>query len=69
MKKIIILAMCVLLLTGCGYDNEKIDGGDCLESYCDTEYDVEYIRDVCVYRGGITIRLDNNGNIIRCKKG
>ena len=61
MKKIIILIICILLLCGC----EKGTYG--LETYCDKKYGIEYIRDIGMYRGGITVRLDKNGNVIHCK--
>ena len=67
MKKIIIVLTIILLLCGCSKD-ESIDGKhQGLQTYCDEKYGVEYIRDVGVYRGGITVRLDENGNVIHCK--
>ena len=59
-KKIIILIIGVLLLCGC-------DKSSNLETYCDKKYGIEYIRDNGIYRGGITVRLDKNGNVIHCK--
>lgn len=65
-KKIIILIILILLLTGC--KSNDIDGEySDLETYCDKKYGIEYIRDNEVYRGGITLRLDENGNVIHCK--
>lgn len=60
MKKIIILVIGILLLCGC-------DKSTTLETYCDEEYGIEYIRDNRTYRGGITVRLDKSGNVIHCK--
>lgn len=60
-KKIIILVIGILLLCGCEKDTEQ------LKPYCDKKYGIEYIRDNGVYRGGITVRLDKNGNVIHCK--
>jgi len=71
MKKIIILIIMILLLCGCENDKElKIDNGNdsCFQTMCDEQYGVEYIRDTCVYMGGITVRFDENGNVIHCKK-
>lgn len=66
MKKIILLIISILLLTGCG--SKDVDGKNSdLVTYCDKKYGVEYIRDVGVYRGGITVRLDENSNVIHCK--
>lgn len=66
MKKIILLIISILLLCGCkekGVDEKYSD----LQTYCDKKYGVEYIRDIDMYRGGITVRLDENGNVIHCK--
>ena len=60
MKKILLIIP-ILLLTGCGSKNSE------LVTYCDKKYGVEYIRDAGIYRGGITVRLDENGNVIHCK--
>ncbi len=61
MKKIIILIIGILLLCGCEKDTYDF------ETYCDKKYGIEYIIDNGVYRGGITLRLDENGNVIHCK--
>ena len=66
MNKLILLIISILLICGC--DNKRVNGKySNLETYCDKEYGIEYIRDNGVYRGGITVRLDSNGNIIHCK--
>ena len=66
MKKIILLIIPILLLCGC--DEAGIDGKySSLITYCDEKYGVEYIRELNVYGGGITVRLDENGNVIHCK--
>ena len=66
MKKIILLIISVLILTGCV--NNEIDGEDSpLKTYCDKEYGIEYIRDKGYNHGGITVRLDSNGQVIHCK--
>ena len=69
MKKIILLIIPILLLCGCDDESyEEVDGKySYLETYCDKEYGVEYIRDSGIDRGGITVRLDENGNVIHCK--
>ena len=69
MRKTIILILPILLLTGCRANldgREDAEDDSCLEIYCDKKYNVEYIRDVCWRHGGITVRLDNKGNIIKC---
>ena len=71
MKKIIIFIVPILLLCGCENDKERKiddDNDSCLQTMCDSKYGIEYIRDTCLYRGGITVRLDENGNAIHCKK-
>lgn len=60
MKKIILLII-PLLLCGCNGENNPI------VTYCDEKYGVEYIREPNIYGGGITIRLDENGNVIHCE--
>lgn len=65
MKKLIILIIPILLLCGC---SEEVDGKNSpYWTYCDKEYGVEYIRYGQGYKGGITVRLDENGNVIHCK--
>lgn len=69
MKKIILLIIPILLLCGCDeepYDEVGEKYSD-LITYCDKEYGVEYIRDEGLRRGGITVRLDENGNVIHCE--
>ena len=63
MKKITLLVIIMLLLCGCTDENVPDPG---LEIYCDEQYGVEYIRDSGLYQGGITVRLDENGNVIHC---
>lgn len=66
MKRVFLLMISILLLTACG--SNDIDGEySNLETYCDKKYGIEYIRDNGYYRGGITVRLDENGNVIHCK--
>ena len=66
MKKVFLLIISILLLTGCG--SNDVDGKySTLETYCDKKYGIEYIRDIRTYGGGITVRLDENGNVIHCK--
>jgi PBP1b-binding outer membrane lipoprotein LpoB len=71
MKELIILVIITLLLTGCSQEDlegrTNVNDKSCLEIYCDKDYNVEYIRDVCWRHGGITIRLNENGNVIHCK--
>lgn len=62
----IILVIPFLLLCGC--DDKRVNGKDSvLQTYCDKGYGIEYVRDVGFNRGGITVRLDENGNVIHCK--
>ena len=66
MKKIFILIMLILLVTGC---SDEVDGKySMFWTYCDQEYDVEYIINGNSHHGGITIRLDENGNVIHCSE-
>lgn len=65
MKKIILLIIPILLLCGCS--GEVDNGSSSYWTYCDKKYGVEYIRYGMGYQGGITVRLDENGNVIHCK--
>ena len=66
MKKLFLLIIPILLLTGC--ESKDVDGENSgLVTYCDKKYGIEYIRDIGIYRGGMTVRLDENGNVIHCK--
>lgn len=70
MKKMFVLII-IIFITGCGInlESEKInDKESCLKTMCDKEYGVEYIKDRCTYHGGISVRLDENGNVIHCNK-
>lgn len=69
MRKIIILILPILLLTGCRANldgSTDVDDDKYLKVYCDEEYGIEYLRDTQYKNGGITVRLDSNGNVIRC---
>ena len=61
--KIIILTTLLVMLCGCEPD---VNSEKNLITYCDKEYGIEYIRDIGVYRGGITIRLNEKGEVIHC---
>lgn len=69
MKKILFIILVTILLCGCENSkevkNEEFKFGE-FYTYCDDEYGVEYIHYIDGYRGGITVRLDQNGNIIHC---
>ena len=62
MKKIILLIM--LLLTGCSNETIYVDDEKII-TFCDEKYGIEYI----LFRGyhGITIRLDEKGDVIHCE--
>jgi hypothetical protein len=67
-KKIILLIIPILLLCGCDAAYGEVDEKKGpLITFCDKKYGVEYIRELHVYGGGITVRLDENGNVIHCK--
>lgn len=69
MKKIILILPLIILLTGCISDGKNVDGEDsCYRSYCDEKYGIEYIERNCTYQGGITVRLDENGDVIHCSE-
>lgn len=70
MKKILLLIIPVILLTGCGAEaidieknNNKYYMQDSInfDFYIDRETCVEYIRFTGGYKGGLTIRLNADG--------
>ena len=75
MKKLILLIIPILLLCGCknikdinvdeeyNYEAQYAD----IMTYCDKKYGVEYIIFVEGNRAGISVRLDENENVIHCK--
>jgi hypothetical protein len=69
MKKLFLLIIPILLLCGCT-DLESTDINDknsCYKIICDEKYNVEYVINDCTYKGGISVRLDENGNVVHCK--
>lgn len=68
MKKLLLIMPVLFLLTGCIETRSEIVGDDdsCFKVYCDEKYGVEYIQTTCRYQAGITVRLDENGDVIRC---
>ena len=74
MKKIILLLIAIIMLCGCGRkiddieieENNNLEGNMTMMTYCDKKYNVEYIIIWGYYKAGISIRLDENGNIIHC---
>ena len=70
MKKLLTI-LTIFLLCGCVPKNTKVKeesfGRGDFYIYCDKKYGVEYIQWVYGYVGGITIRMDENGDVIRCE--
>lgn len=72
MKKILFIFVLAILLCGCELQTNDLDGqvdddNSCMVTYCDAEYGIEYLRDTCIYKGGLAVRLDKNGNVIHCE--
>lgn len=72
-KNIILLILIMFVVSGCDdiKDVEVEENGTYTSSismitYCDKKYGVEYIFFSEGHRGGITVRLDENGNVIHC---
>ncbi len=71
MKKIKIIIPIIVILLLCGCNNEvdeqaKIDSNYWV--YCDKKYGIEYIQYGLGYHGGLTVRLNENGEVIHCEK-
>ena len=69
MKKLFLLIIPILLLCGCTDLNSTNinDKNSCYKTICDKKYNIEYVINDCTYIGGISVRLDENGNVIHCK--
>ena len=77
MKKLILLVIPLLFLCGCAPKNLKdIEVNEDrnfkaqfmdIITYCDKKYGIEYLIFTAEYKGGISVRLDENGNVIHCK--
>lgn len=72
-KNIILLILIMLVVSGCKdikdteiKENESYKTIGSMITYCDKKYGVEYIFFSEGYRGGITVRLDEKGNVIHC---
>lgn len=70
MKKIILLAIAVIMLSGCGKsidENKKIryiqDEGSVYYTMIDKETCIEYIKYSCGYQGGLSVRYNADGTI------
>ena len=70
--KMIVLILMTFMLCGCKSNVNVIDKTERPYStyftYCDKEYGVEYIQFRSGYEGGLSVRLDENGNPIRCER-
>ena len=72
-KNIVLLILIMLVISGCkDIKDVKIDENKSyittgsLITFCDKKYGVEYIIYSSGHRGGITVRLDEEGNVIPC---
>ena len=66
-KKMILLIIPILLLCGCERNTNIGDKKSNYDIFCDKEYGIEYIEYFDMYRYGITVRYDKNGNLIHCE--
>ena len=72
-KNIILLILIILVVSGCDdikdtqiEENKSYKTYGLMITYCDKKYGVEYIVLSKGYGGGITVRLDEEGNVIHC---
>ena len=68
MKKIILLMILVLLLCGCSrmdYNEKRINNNEWNELYVTYDNDtcVEYIEYVGLYKGGLSVRYNQDGTL------
>ena len=72
-KNVILLILIILVVSGCDdindvevEENGTYTSNISMITYCDKKYGVEYIFFSEGNRGGITVRLDEKGNVIHC---
>ena len=72
-KNVILLILIILVVSGCDdiNDVEVEENADYefvgrMITYCDKKYNVEYIFFTNGNRAGISVRLDEKGNVIHC---
>lgn len=70
MKKILLLIQ-ILFIVGCSSNDDKqfylvrnVESN--LKIWCDTKTGIEYLMFRSVYKAGLTVYLDENGNPARC---
>lgn len=68
MKKIILIIMGVLMLTGCDFIESKdqkkyIQNSKCYYTVIDKISCVEYIQYQCGYQGGLSVKYNQDGTI------
>lgn len=70
MKKILLLIP-ILFIVGCSSNEDKqfylvrkVESN--LKIWCDTKTGIEYLMFINIYRAGLTVYLDENGNPARC---
>lgn len=72
MKKYFLLFVLIPILCGCSITKDKVERkwkwNSLYSTCCDKEYGVEYIIYMNGNNGGITVRLDEDGKVIRCKE-
>ena len=75
MKKLFLLIIPISLLCGCQsiksieVDEKSVHKAQYIDiiTYCDKKYGIEYLIYLEGHRGGISVRLDEDGNVIHCK--
>lgn len=68
MKKIILLVIALIMLTGCTSNTENSSDDWTMLIYTDSETCVEYFKNSAGYGGGLSVRYNPDGTIKLNKK-
>ena len=63
MKKIIIFLVGILLLYGCQSNTQDSNDDYTISIYTDSETCVEYLKYTATYKGGLSVRYNQDGTL------
>lgn len=65
MKKLILISVLSIFLFGCSRSSVRYENE--IHTYCDAKYGVEYIGIPDRGSLGVSVRLDENGDVVHCE--